>query len=288
MSTPTRPSQFPAATNPWDRAAAGYLTEWVPRFVPYHRNLISELALAESQKVLVVGAGPGSEALIAARQVGPRGRVRATDASGQMVALCSDQAKRAGLDAVIETAEGDVADTAGGPWDAIVSAFGLWQIADDDRVAVVRGWGEALAPGGKVGVLTWGPTDATGPFELLSASLREIVPSFRQTNRQRLAAREPMEQLFKDAGLSMVRLTVIAHPHHFSTAEQFVASLRDACTWRSVWDELGTETLNRVAASFYGKVGGPEAPLNFDPAATLAIAARPGEEVVLSTRTTVG
>jgi hypothetical protein len=43
-----------------------------------------------------------------------------------------------------------------------------------------------------------------------------------------------------------------------------------------------------VAASFYDKVGGPEAPLNFDPAATLAIAARPGEEVVLSTRTIVG
>ena len=169
MSTPTRPSQFPTATNPWDRAAAGYLTEWVPRFVPYHRNLISELALGENQKVLVVGAGPGSEALIAARQVGPRGRVRATDASEQMVALCSDQAKRAGLDGVIESAAGDVADTVGGPWDAVVSAFGLWQIADDARIAVVRGWGEALAPGGKVGVLTWGPTDTTGPCRRHSA-----------------------------------------------------------------------------------------------------------------------
>src|SRR4051812_28616351 len=66
---------------PWDRAAARYLEEWVPRFVPYHLDLVQELALAQGQRVLVASAGPGAEVLAVARAVGDRGAVRATDAS---------------------------------------------------------------------------------------------------------------------------------------------------------------------------------------------------------------
>ena len=54
---------------PWDRAAAKYIEEWVPRFVPYHVDLVRELALAQGQRVLVVSSGPGSEVLAVARAV---------------------------------------------------------------------------------------------------------------------------------------------------------------------------------------------------------------------------
>jgi hypothetical protein len=52
---------------PWDRAALGYLEEWVPRFVPYHLDLVREMALAPGQRVLVPSAGPGAEVLPVAR-----------------------------------------------------------------------------------------------------------------------------------------------------------------------------------------------------------------------------
>ena len=42
-----------------------------------------------------------------------------------------------------------------------------------------------------------------------------------------------------------------------------------------------------MAASFYDKVGGPDAPLTFAPPATLAIAALPGAEVELVNRPSV-
>ena len=52
-------------------------------------------------------------------------------------------------------------------------------------------------------------------------------------------------------------------------------------TWRRVWEEIGDARLERVAARFYEWSGGPDKPLSFDPPATLAIAARPGDEVTL-------
>ncbi len=48
---------------PFDRAAKRYIEEWVPRFVPYHLDLVRELALTSGQRVLVTRCGPGAEVL---------------------------------------------------------------------------------------------------------------------------------------------------------------------------------------------------------------------------------
>jgi len=75
---------------PFDHAAQRYLDEWVPRFVPYHLDLVRELALAQGQRVLVARSGPGAEVLAVSRAVGPLGSVRATDPSAEMVRICSE------------------------------------------------------------------------------------------------------------------------------------------------------------------------------------------------------
>ena len=64
---------------PWNRAADRYVTEWMPRFRPYHLDLVRELALEEGQRALVVTSGPGAEVLAVANAVGPKGHVRSTD-----------------------------------------------------------------------------------------------------------------------------------------------------------------------------------------------------------------
>lgn len=272
-------------TTSWDRAAPQYLAEWVPRFLPYHRDLIEELAVSEAQKVLVVSAGPGAEALVAARRVGPHGKVVATDSSPEMVRICGEEARRAGVD--ITTRVADFADASGGPWDAIVCAFGLWQIDDARRPEVLAAWRASLAPHGKVGVVTWGPPDPDGPFERLAHVLQELEPGYAPSGRRKFAERELMAKMFEEAGLAMVRCTVIRHPNTFERAEDFVRSLQEACTWRRIWEDLGDERINRIAAKFYEGVGGPEAPLSFAPAATLAIAALPGAQVEIAARPSV-
>ena len=63
--------------------------------------------------------------------------------------------------------------------------------------------------------------------------------------------------------------------------------MREACTWRRIWEELGDARLERVAARFYERIGGPSTPVSFDPPATLAIAALPGAQVDLGNRSSV-
>lgn len=270
---------------PWDRAAEGYLAEWVPRFVPYHMDLVRELALAQGQRALVVSAGPGAEVLAVARGVGAAGFVLATDPSGEMVRLCRDQVARAGLTTPIEHAQTGAIDVHGGPWDAIVCAFGLWQIRD--RADVLRSWAKALATRGKVGIITWGPGEDDEPFELLRASLSETEPGTDLPAARVRADRDAMNEMFEDAGLAMVRHTVVHHTMRFASAEAFVRAMREACTWRAVAEHLGEERLARVAARFYEKVGGPQAPLSFAPPATLAVAALRGADVALASRPSV-
>jgi ubiquinone/menaquinone biosynthesis C-methylase UbiE len=269
---------------PWDRVAGRYLEEWVPRFVPYHLDLVQELVLSSGQHVLVTSAGPGAEVLAVARAVGDLGSVLATDENAELVRICSEQVKKAGFGAVkCETAGPN--DVGARTWDAIVCAFGLWKVAD--RTSVLSSWAKALAPNGKIGVLTFGPPDADGPFELLNRSLRELEPNAGAIPARIAADRESMSRMFEEGGLSLVRHTLLRHTVTFATAEDFVNAIRDGRTWRRVWEELGPQRMGLVAARFYDRVGGPTTPLTFAPAVTLAIAALPGAQVELLTRPSV-
>jgi|HubBroStandDraft_1064217.scaffolds.fasta_scaffold41546_2 ubiquinone/menaquinone biosynthesis C-methylase UbiE len=270
---------------PWDRAAAGYVEEWVPRFVPYHLDLVREMAVREGDRVLVTSAGPGAEVLALARAVGEGGFVRATDKSGEMVRICREQVERAHLSDRVECVEADAIDASGGLWDAVVCAFGLWQLRS--RADALQAWAKELAPRGKVGVIAWGPADPGEPFDKLDLCLRELEPEFKVPDAQVYTSREAMAAMFDEASLVMVRHTTVRHTLGFKSAEAFVRAMREGCTWRRVWEELGDERMDRVAARFYAWWGGPDKPLSFDPAATLAIAALPGAEVELAHRPSV-
>jgi ubiquinone/menaquinone biosynthesis C-methylase UbiE len=269
---------------PFDRAARRYIEEWVPRFVPYHLDLVRELALVQGQRVLVTSSGPGAEVLAVARAVGDRGLVRATDANEDMVHLCGEQVKKAAFHQV-RCEKAPAEDVGDGSWDAIICAFGLWALAN--RAEVLTCWARALAPNGKVGVMTFGPPDEDDPFELLSLALRELEPSAVAMPPRIDGAREAVMRMFEQSGLALVRHTVLRHTVSFPTAEDFVAAIREGRTWRRVFEELGPERMGRVTARFYDQVGGPTAPLVFEPAATLAIAAHPGAEVELAVRSSV-
>jgi len=271
---------------PFDRAAKRYIEEWVPRFVPYHLDLVRELALAQGQRVLISCCGPGAEVLAVARAVGDRGTVRATDANEEWVSICSEQVKKAGFPAVTcERAE--ATDVGEGPWDAVLCAFSLWKMDAAARTAALRSWAGALAPHGKVGVLTFGPPDKTDPFEILARALHELEPDAQWKPPRIDADRDAFARTFESGGLALVRHTVLRHTVSFATAEDFTSAIREGRTWRRVWEELGPERMGLVTARFYDQVGGPTAPLVFEPAATLAIAALPGDEVALTVRPSV-
>lgn len=273
-----------AMGTPWDHAASHYLDEWVPRFVPYHLDLVQELALAQGQRVLVTSAGPGAEVLAVARAVGDRGVVRATDASPELVGICAQQVKKANFPAV-RVEQATLEDVGEGHWNAIVCCFGLWKI--QDRIPVLQSWARALTPHGKIGVLTFGPPDESDPFEMLAQALRDLEPTAEATPARIAQDRDSLAKMFDAAGLSLVRHTVLRHTVSFPTAEAFTRAIRDGRTWRNVWEELGPTRMGLVTARFYDRVGGPTAPLSFEPAVTLAIAALPGAQVELMSRPSI-
>jgi ubiquinone/menaquinone biosynthesis C-methylase UbiE len=253
--------------------------------VPYHLDLVREMALRPGGRVLVTSAGPGAEVMAVARAVGDTGAVRATDKSVEMVRICREQTERAKLATPIECAVADASDTTGGPWDAVLCAFGLWQFPS--RVEMLRAWAGTLAPQGKVGLITWGPSEPGEPFQMLTACLHELEPSLAVPDPHVQAARAAMAAMFDEAGLAMVRHTLVSHTLAFKSAEAFVRAMREACTWRRIWEDVGDARMQRVAARFCEKVGGPSAPLSFEPTATIAIAALPGAEVELQGRPSV-
>jgi hypothetical protein len=63
--------------------------------------------------------------------------------------------------------------------------------------------------------------------------------------------------------------------------------MSEGCTWRSIWEDLGDARIARVATRFYERMGGPTAPMSFDPPATIAIAGVPGADVELAYRPSV-
>src|SRR5262249_19065378 len=153
----------------------------------------------------------------------------------------------------IECVEAEAAVVEGGPWDAIVCAFGLWQLPE--RGKVITAWAAGLAPTGKVGVLTWGPPDADDPFEKLSRCRTDVEPAYKAPRPQVEAERDRMTEMFELGGLVMVRHTVVRHTLTFRSAEAFVRAMREACTWRKIWEEIGDERFDRVAAKFYDVIG---------------------------------
>jgi cyclopropane fatty-acyl-phospholipid synthase-like methyltransferase len=209
------------------------------------------------------------------------GRVVATDKSDAMAEICREQVKNAGF-ANVEVAVADAEDTRGQKWDAIVCAFGLWQIGD--RKALVHAWQKALSARGKVGVLTWGPPDGEGPFEILASCMKALEPGHYVPSPNVHAEREAMAQLFEQGGLALARHTVVRHTLVFKSAEHFVRAVNEGCTWRRVWEDIGEGRASRVAARFYERVGGPDKPLSFDSPATIAIGALPGDEIELENR----
>jgi SAM-dependent methyltransferase len=264
---------------PWDAAAPQYLEEWVPRILPYHLDLVRELAPAPGARVFVPSAGPGSEALAVARAVGAGGVVRATDRSEAMVRLCCQQVAKARLAARMECAVGDAlatASTDGEPWDAVLCAFGLWQM--ESPKDAIRAWADAVVPGGRVAIITWGPTEPGSPFDVLRASLEDIAPGHTVPDPFVLAERGAMGHMFDEAGLAMVRHTVVRHTLSFPTTVSFVRAMREGCSWRRVGEALGDALFERVEVRFCDAFGGPLAPLAFDPPATLAIGVRPSSE----------
>lgn len=131
---------------------------WLPKREaaahPVSRRLLDAAQIRPGSKVLDIGTGIGEPAITAARVVGDRGYVIGTDVSPAMVELARKRAERERVSNARFLLSDGLADVPDGPYDAVVSRWGMMFFADLDKV--LGGVCALLRPGGSFATATWG------------------------------------------------------------------------------------------------------------------------------------
>jgi len=241
----------------WDSVAGAWRKHW--RFVEeatrdLNTRLIEQASIVEGNSVLDVACGQGEPALTAARHVGPRGRVTATDFSKGMLDEARERATASGL-TNLDFLELDAQALGFEPrtFDAATCRWGLMLIPDP-RAALREIFG-SLKPGGRLAAAVWGPPDRV-PFITLprDVATRELgLPPPPEPgidappNPMRLAHPGMLEELFREAGFEDVRSESVAVTFRFASPEEYVAVVRDmSSTMRGMLDEHPEEVRERV------------------------------------------
>lgn len=173
----------------------------------YTEHALRLAGLRPGMRVLDVGCGPGDVSFIAARLVGPVGRVVGVDAAPEMIELASARAAEQGLSAVHFTQAAIDAIALDEPVDAVVGRLILMHMPDP--AATLRHLRSLVRPGG---VIAFSENDITG------ARTIPDVPLFGQVIAGIAGAFEAMglsprfgttlHTVFADAGLGTPQLTL--------------------------------------------------------------------------------
>jgi ubiquinone/menaquinone biosynthesis C-methylase UbiE len=186
MSVTFDPVQFKTTTRAqWESAAEAW-HRWGPTIEawlgPATETMLDDAGVTPGSRVLDVAAGAGGQTLLAARRVGPTGKVLATDISPAILE-CAEQAARAAGLSNISTLEADGEDLSAveeGAYDSAISRVGL--IYFPDQQAALAGMCRALRPGGRVSASSTRRRTAT-PSSRSPSESSAVGPSSRRLLR---------------------------------------------------------------------------------------------------------
>ncbi len=156
MSTPA-PDPVARVRATFEAIADDYDQSGVPFFVPTAEGLVEALAPQQGERVLDIGCGRGAATSLLARAVLPSGAVDAIDLSPAMVEHTRALLAAQGYDARADVM--DAADPALPPasYDLVASSLVLFFLPDP--AAALARWVDLLAPGGRIGLATFGDDD---------------------------------------------------------------------------------------------------------------------------------
>lgn len=161
----------------WDAAAAGWRKWWAlfERSAQHVSDRLVELAaIAPGARVLDVATGSGEPAVTAARLVGPRGRVIATDQSSGMLTIARERASTLGV-TNIEFRESDAESLTieDRGFDAVICRWGLMFMPDIGRA--LHGLYDRLVPGGRLATAVWSTADKVPMVTIGNEVVRKLA-----------------------------------------------------------------------------------------------------------------
>jgi len=245
----------------WRRGAAARLQA----FGPATEMMLDLARVAEGNRVLDVGAGAGDSTLVAARRVGSRGRVLATDVSASMLEVAAERARQAGLTNVdTRVLDAQRLDLAPGSFDAAVCRNCLMLIPDYRQALLsIR---RVLRPGGRFAAIVFSAPGRCPYLSLPHAIVyrmgRFTSPAPEQFGEFRLGAPGVLEDAFATAGFREVSVRAVPARRRFPSLAEAMQYARGPLPLRELMARLSRAEqeqawaeIERALAQFVGPQG---------------------------------
>ena len=180
----------------------------------YGELLLERAAIGAGERVLDIGCGGGAIVCEAARRCAP-GQAMGIDLSPQLVEIARRRADREGLGNV-EFRHGDAQTMALGPgaFDVAISRYGVMFF--EDPLAAFTGFAMALAPGGRLVMVTWQPAARNewinAPRHALAGSAELVEPPAGVPGMFGLAEAHRIGTILSTAGFDAVEVQEAHEP----------------------------------------------------------------------------
>jgi SAM-dependent methyltransferase len=157
----TTRAQWQEAAGAWHRWGP-FLEQWLGAAT---EQMLDLAGIDLGSRVVDIAAGAGGQTIAAARRVGERGAVLATDVSEAILEHAASEARAAGLrNVTTRTMDGEDLDIEAGSLDAAISRLGLMYMPD--KQAALAGARRALRPGGRYAAIVFAEPDRNRFFSV--------------------------------------------------------------------------------------------------------------------------
>lgn len=234
----------------FDRVADVYDTVDVPWFTPIAQGLVAELQPRPGERALDLGTGRGAALWPLVDAVGPAGHVTGLDLSTGMIDATRRSMGERGHQLPLDLVVGDAAapDPALGPVDIVAASLVLFFLPEP--AAALQAWTALLAPGGRLGISTFGPRSPAWARldDVFTPHLPpQLLDARTSGTRGPFASDAGVEELLSAAGLVDVRTVTTTLPVHFDDVEQWRA-WSSSHGQRSHWDAVAPGDRDEVLA----------------------------------------